>query len=149
MSSLAGSQPIQPKAWIRLASLGEPFLIPPQSRTFYSRIDENGLKWQTISNRPTVNPLQSWAGRGKSGHQHIHSQIKTNHIAKEIIRGLTSMKFAVNHRERFESYKLAWLAGFMQISSAMIIEMANLLVILASYTALDVVMDFMALELVS
>lgn len=70
-------------------------------------------------------------------------------LANELQRGLNFMKFTTNHQYRFVNYKTAWFAGFMQASVSYIIEVANLLVILSSSTVLDVVMNFMALEIVS
>lgn len=41
------------------------------------------------------------------------------------------MKFALNHSFRFDDYKIAFFAGFMQTLSCLFIEFINLIVILS------------------
>jgi hypothetical protein len=59
------------------------------------------------------------------------------------------MKFALNHNYRFESYKIAFLAGFLQTTSMFVVELVNFVVIMSSTTYIEVVMNFMALYIVS
>lgn len=59
------------------------------------------------------------------------------------------MKYALNHVWRFENWKIAYLAGLLQASIIMLIEFVNFLAILTSFTVLDVVMNFLALVVIS
>jgi hypothetical protein len=67
----------------------------------------------------------------------------------EIMSGLRNMKFAINHSYRFTSWKSAFMSGFMQATSAFVIEASNMLVILTSSDELGVVMNFMALTVIA
>jgi hypothetical protein len=59
------------------------------------------------------------------------------------------MKYALNHPWRFENWKIAFLSGFLQASIIIVIEMVNFLSILSSYAVLDIVMNFLALVVIS
>jgi len=59
------------------------------------------------------------------------------------------MKMANNHEYRFENYRICWLAGFMQMTMIITVECVNFVAILTSTTILDVVMNFMALAVIS
>jgi hypothetical protein len=59
------------------------------------------------------------------------------------------MKYALNHVWRFENWKIAYLAGLLQASIIILIEFVNFLAILTSFTVLDVVMNFLALVVIS
>ena len=67
----------------------------------------------------------------------------------EILEGQGKMKFALNHRHRFDSYKIAFFAGFMQTFSCLFIELINLFVIITSETVLEVVLNFMAIAIIA
>lgn len=67
----------------------------------------------------------------------------------EMAQGLNFMKFSLNHDYRFENYRVAFLAGFLQSVSIFVIELVNFVVIMSSTTYLDVVMNFMALYIIS
>ena len=59
------------------------------------------------------------------------------------------MKLANNHEYRFENYRIAWLAGCMQMLMIFMVEMVNFLAILTSTNILEVVMNFMALAIIA
>jgi hypothetical protein len=59
------------------------------------------------------------------------------------------MKYALNHVWRFEDWKIAYLAGLLQATIIIFIEFVNFLAILTSFTVLDVVMNFLALVVIS
>jgi hypothetical protein len=59
------------------------------------------------------------------------------------------MKFALNHDYRFENYKVAFLAGFMQATMIFVVEIVNFFAILTAGSILDVVMNFMALAIIA
>jgi hypothetical protein len=63
--------------------------------------------------------------------------------------GLTNMKFGINHQYRFRSLSRAFLAGLLQAISATVIEWTNLLCILTSNNAFDIVQNFMALTIIA
>ena len=67
----------------------------------------------------------------------------------ELTNGLNSMKFTLNHYYRFDNPWVAYLAGFLQSVSIFVIEIVNFLVILTSASYLEVVMNFMALAVIS
>lgn len=67
----------------------------------------------------------------------------------ELTSGLQNMKFALNHDFRFDSPYIVFLSGFMQATSIFVIEIVNFIVIMSSTTYLDVVMNFMALYVIS
>lgn len=59
------------------------------------------------------------------------------------------MKFVVNHHYRFDSVFFAWWAGYSQSIISILIEITSILVILQSHSELDVVMNFLALSVIS
>lgn len=67
----------------------------------------------------------------------------------EVESGLDRMKFAINHYYRFENPWIAFLAGFFQATSIIIIEVVNFIVILTAETIIEVVMNFMACAVIA
>lgn len=59
------------------------------------------------------------------------------------------MKYVLNHTWRFDNWKIAFWCGFLQASSIFIIELVNFLAIMTSTQVLDVVMNFLALVVIS
>jgi len=75
----------------------------------------------------------------------LHMQLKSEYQS-----GMQNMKLVLNHDWRFEDFVLAaFIAGLMQTVTAVLIEVVNLVVILKNDTVIDVVMNFMALEIVA
>ena len=70
-------------------------------------------------------------------------------LSDEFKNGMKNMKFVLNHPYRFDSPFIAFLAGFLQATSIAGIEVVNFFVILTSSTFLEVVMNFMALAIIS
>lgn len=70
-------------------------------------------------------------------------------LQEELKSGFFNMKFALNHHYRFDDYKIAFLAGFCQATMIVVVESVNFLTILDSTSVLDIVMNFMALTIVS
>lgn len=70
-------------------------------------------------------------------------------LANELSSGLNLMKFALNHEYRFSNYRIAYLAGFLQVSMIITVESVNFLTILTASTILDTVMNFMALSVIA
>lgn len=67
----------------------------------------------------------------------------------EVKRGLDLMKYALNHRNKFSSYKNAALMGFLQAFMTIAVETVNVLVILQSNTTQDIVFNFIAVAIIS
>lgn len=63
--------------------------------------------------------------------------------------GLRSMKLVINHSYRFENSWEAFIPGLMQTVTVFMIENTNLLVILSSHDALEVVMNFLACSVIN
>lgn len=59
------------------------------------------------------------------------------------------MKFTLNHEYRFDNYKIAFLAGFMQMVMIMTVELVNMYTILTCNEVKEVVMNFMALAIIA
>ena len=53
-------------------------------------------------------------------------------LQDELIQGLKCMKYVLNHMWRFDNWKIAFWAGFLQASSIFIIEVVNFLAIMTS-----------------
>jgi hypothetical protein len=70
-------------------------------------------------------------------------------LQNELTSGLNNMKFSLNHSYRFEKAFIPFLAGFLQASSIFVIEIVNFIVILTSADYLSVVMNFLALAVIS
>lgn len=70
-------------------------------------------------------------------------------IQGELQAGLNTMKFALNHHYRFDSYKIVFISGLMQASMIFIVEIVNFIVILNSFSIKSIVADFMALVVIS
>lgn len=67
----------------------------------------------------------------------------------ELKQGFDCMKYALNHPWRFANWRLAFFTGFLQTSSVMFNEVCNILVILYSTETMAVVMNFLALVVIS
>ena len=70
-------------------------------------------------------------------------------LADEIKAGLEMMKFSLNHEYRFQDFYLAFLAGLLQTTMIIVVETVNILAILASTSTIEVVLNFMALAVIS
>jgi len=70
-------------------------------------------------------------------------------IVDEINTGIINMKYAVNHPYKFESVFFAWLAGFLQCSSCLLIELANIGVICGTRDTISIVSNFIALVIIA
>jgi hypothetical protein len=70
-------------------------------------------------------------------------------LQDELRTGLSIMKFTLNHSYRFDNPMTAFFAGFLQFSMIVIVETVNFLAILNAATVLDIVMNFMALAIIS
>ena len=70
-------------------------------------------------------------------------------LASELSNALKKMKYACNHYWKFEDYKFAFLAGLLQTITIMAVELVNLLVILMETSIVEIVMNHMAIVVIS
>ena len=59
------------------------------------------------------------------------------------------MKYACNHDWKFSNYFIAWLCGFLQVVSVVIVESVNFAALLTNTTILDIIMNFLALVVIA
>jgi len=59
------------------------------------------------------------------------------------------MKYSVNHHWKFISWRTGFIAGLMQVVSTMLLEVVNCVVISTEDNPTEIVMDFMALVVIS
>ena len=70
-------------------------------------------------------------------------------LIDEVCTGLDNMKFCLNHPYLFQSYKQAWLVGFLQSLITIMVEFANIEIILTSVNPVDIVYNFIALAIIA
>ena len=70
-------------------------------------------------------------------------------LSAELKQGLTMMKYAVNHRWKFINYKIAFMSGLMQASMIIFVEFINVMALLTNTQVIGIVMDFLALVIIS
>ena len=69
-------------------------------------------------------------------------------LQEEIEQGLSNMKFALNHMWKFDSWRWAWLIGFLQMIMVVFVEVVNIIVLCANNTVMDILMNFLALVVI-
>jgi len=67
----------------------------------------------------------------------------------ELTSGLDKMKFCINHRYKFERPVLAFSSGLAQALIMMALILINYYVIMAAESVMDVIMNFLALMVIS
>ena len=70
-------------------------------------------------------------------------------LQDELKSALNMMKFSINHDHKFSNYKLAFLSGFLQASMIFVVESVNFMIILAAKEYSEIVMNFMAIAIIS
>lgn len=70
-------------------------------------------------------------------------------LQNDLMAGMKMMKYAANHTWKFTNWQQAFLAGFLQTVSVYLVEIVNLIAILHQDEIMDLVMDFMALVIIS
>ena len=58
------------------------------------------------------------------------------------------MKFTMNHYTRFTTRFLPYLIGFLQVIASLWIEFINIFILLSNESVMDVVMNFLALNVI-
>ena len=59
------------------------------------------------------------------------------------------MKYTLNHSWRFDNWKLAFMCGFLQTIVIVSVELINFIAIMSSQSITNVVMNFLALVVIS
>ena len=70
-------------------------------------------------------------------------------LQDEFKEGNQIMKYVNNHPERFQSWLVPFVLGFMQSSMIVLIEVVNLVNICAQIEVMDIVMNYVALAVVA
>lgn len=105
------------------------------------QITANGNAYANLGNFPT----SSWVVIARF----ICCIVLHMALGDELAQGLNCMKYAINHPYRFANWRLACFCGFLQCSSVMFNESINILAILYSTDVMSVVMNFLALVVIS
>ena len=70
-------------------------------------------------------------------------------MTKEIGDGMNKMKYAINHKWKFSRWRYAFLSGLGQTLIGYLVAVISYFVIIFDTTVLDIVKDFVALEVIS
>ena len=70
-------------------------------------------------------------------------------LQPEIRSALKFMKYANNHTWKFRSWRYAYLIGFGQLLMVISVEFINLILLCENDTVMDIIMDFLALVIIS
>lgn len=70
-------------------------------------------------------------------------------LIDDVLSGLNSMKFAINHPYLFENPKIAFFASLMKNSTAFLTELLNVFYLLETEDSLDMLANFVALQVIS
>lgn len=70
-------------------------------------------------------------------------------MMQEIKQGMGKMKYALNHKWKFVHWELAFLSGFCQMFVVLFVTIISYSIIIFNDDIIDIVKDFLALELIS
>jgi hypothetical protein len=70
-------------------------------------------------------------------------------LIDEISHGMMMMKFVCNHQYKFKLYWVAWICGFCQAMSCLLVEIANIGVLNGANDTIDIVFNFIALAIIT
>jgi len=70
-------------------------------------------------------------------------------LQDELKQGMLFMKYAVNHPKFFRSPSVAFTSGLIQTLVVMLVEMANIIVILAAPDVIEVILNFIAIAIIA
>ena len=59
------------------------------------------------------------------------------------------MKYSANHPWKFKNYTYAYLIGLSQIFMVYFVELINILILCTNYEVMSIIMDFLALVIIS
>lgn len=70
-------------------------------------------------------------------------------MSKELKEGLEKMKYVLNHSWKFDNVFWAFLAGFCQTTTIILVTMLNYYAIIANDEVIEIVMNFLALAAIA
>ena len=70
-------------------------------------------------------------------------------MSQELKQGLEKMKFAINHPWKFDKVGVAFLAGFCQATTIMVVTFLNYFTIIDASSVIEIVMNFLALAVIA
>lgn len=70
-------------------------------------------------------------------------------LIPECIKGLTSMKYILNHSYRFTHWQIAFCVAFAQSLVVLSVEITCMLIVLTSYDPLSTVFNFVGLAVIT
>ena len=70
-------------------------------------------------------------------------------MADEAKQGFNMMKYAMNHMWKFKSWKTAFMIGFVQMCILILLEAVNLIILMTNDTVIGLIMNFLALVIIS
>ena len=70
-------------------------------------------------------------------------------LSDELRQSFELMKYALNHPWKFSKWSSAFSVGFNQMIVVVSIELVNMFFMLSNYTITDIVMNFLALVIIS
>lgn len=71
------------------------------------------------------------------------------YLQNELEQGLKMMKFSLNHQFKFSSWSWAYLIGLAQLLMVVAVEVVNVVILCTNQTVMDIVMNFLALVIIS
>ena len=70
-------------------------------------------------------------------------------LTEETKQGFAIMKFANNHWWKFDNWFAAYFVGLTQVLNVFLVETVNMVIIISNVTILDVIMNFLALVILT
>ena len=70
-------------------------------------------------------------------------------LAPELNQAMNIMKYSVNHSWKFDYYRIAFFAGFLQAIMVISVEVINFVNLLLTNQILEIVMNFLALAVIA
>ena len=70
-------------------------------------------------------------------------------LAPELNQAMNIMKYSVNHSWKFDYYRIAFFAGFLQAIMVISVEVINFVNLLLTNQILEIVMNFLALVIIA
>ena len=58
------------------------------------------------------------------------------------------MKYSLNHDWKFVDWRISYLAGFLQTTAMLLIEIVNFVAMITHFELIDIVMKFMTLQVI-
>ena len=66
-------------------------------------------------------------------------------MTQEVKQGMAKMKYALNHKWKFRSWKFAYISGLMQSVMVIVVTIISYFVIIFNNDMIEIVKDFLAI----